>query len=289
MQKAEIIIYTEKVNNTDYKIEVRVEDDTVWLTQMQMAELFEATKQNVSLHIKNVFKEGELDQTSTVKEYLTVQSEGVRKIKRKVLYYNLDVIISVGYRVKSLRGTKFRMWANKVLKEYLLNGHVVNYRLNSVEEEVNQIKGRMNDIEFLVQTNLPPNDGVFYDGQIFDAWEFVSGLIREAKKSIILIDNYVDDSVLSLLAKRNPGVKANIFTSNINKQIQIDIDKHNQQYPQIDLKHFSKSHDRFLIVDEEIVYHIGASLKDLGKKWFAFSRIKLDAAEMIRKLKTETE
>ena len=158
-----------------------------------------------------------------------------------------------------------------------------------VEEEVNQIKGRMNDIEFLVQTNLPPNEGVFYDSQIFDAWEFVSGLIREAKKSIILIDNYVDDSVLSILAKRNPGVEATVFTSNINKQIQIDRDKHNQQYPQIDLKHFSKSHDRFLIVDEEIVYHIGASLKDLGKKWFAFSRIKLDAAEMIRKLKTETE
>ena len=129
--------------------------------------------QNVSLHIKNVFREGELNQSSTVKEYLTVQSEGVRKIKRKVLYYNLDVIISVGYRVKSLRGTKFRMWANKVLKEYLLNGHVVNYRLNRVEE-VNQIQGRMNDIEFLVQTNLPPNEGVFYDNQIFDAWEFVS-------------------------------------------------------------------------------------------------------------------
>ena len=225
MQKAEIIIYTEKVNNSDYKIEVRVEDDTVWLNQMQMAELFEATKQNVSLHIKNVFREGELDQSSTVKEYLTVQSEGVRKIKRKVLYYNLDVIISVGYRVKSLRGTKFRMWANKVLKEYLLNGHVVNYRLNRVEEKVNQIKDRMNDIEFLVQTNLPPNEGVFYDSQIFDAWEFVSGLIREAKKSIILIDNYVDDSVLSILAKRNPGVEATVFTSNINKQLQIDLDK----------------------------------------------------------------
>lgn len=225
MQKAEIIIYTEKVNNSDYKIEVRVEDDTVWLNQMQMAELFEATKQNVSLHIKNVFREGELDQSSTVKEYLTVQSEGIRKIKRKVLYYNLDVIISVGYRVKSLRGTKFRMWANKILKEYLLNGHVVNYRLKRVEEEVNQIKGRMNDIEFLVQTNLPPNEGVFYDSQIFDAWEFVSGLIREAKKSIILIDNYVDDSVLSILAKRNPGVEATVFTSNINKQLQIDLDK----------------------------------------------------------------
>ena len=225
MQKAEIIIYTEKVNNSDYKIEVRVEDDTVWLNQMQMAELFEATKQNVSLHIKNVFREGELDQSSTVKEYLTVQSEGVRKIKRKVLYYNLDVIISVGYRVKSLRGTKFRMWANKVLKEYLLNGHVVNYRLNRVEEKVNQIKDRMNDIEFLVQTNLPPNEGVFYDSQIFDAWEFVSGLIREAKKSIILIDNYVDDSVLSILAKRNLGVEATVFTSNINKQLQIDLDK----------------------------------------------------------------
>lgn len=190
MGKAEITLYKD-AQNTNFQIEVRVEDETVWLTQMQMAELFEATKQNISLHISNVFKEGELDKKSTVKEYLTVKSEGGRQVRRKVSYYNLDVIISVGYRVKSQKGTQFRIWANKILKEYLLNGHVVNHRLNRVEDEVNQIKGRINEIEFMVQTNLPPNEGIFFDGQIFDAWQFVSQLIKGAKEAIVLIDNYV--------------------------------------------------------------------------------------------------
>jgi hypothetical protein len=284
MNKAELIIYKGEVVQSEFQIEVRVEDETVWLNQIQMAELFEASKQNISLHIRNVYREGELEEKSTVKEYLTVQIEGGRQVRRKVLYYNLDVIISVGYRVKSLRGTQFRIWANKILKEYLLKGHVVNQRLSKVEDEVHQIKGRVNDIEFKVQTSLPPNEGVFFDGQIFDAWEFVSGLIRNAKQSIVLIDNYVDESVLMLLSKRNPNVKVVIYTGNITKQLETDLKKHNQQYPRLELKYFSKSHDRFLIIDNKVIYHIGASLKDLGKKWFAFSKINLDAEELLRKL-----
>jgi hypothetical protein len=280
LEKAEILIYRD-TQNTDFQIEVRVEDDTVWLTQIQMAELFRTTRNNITLHIGNVFKEGELEQVSVCKDSLLTALDG-KKYKTK--FYNLDVIISVGYRVKSQRGTQFRIWANKVLKDYLLKGHVVNHRLNKVEEEVQQIKGRMNEIEFMVQSNLPQNEGIFYDGQIFDAWQFVSGLIKEANQSIILIDNYIDESVLILLSKRNPVVKATIFTGKISKQLETDLKKHNQQYPLIELKHFSKSHDRFLIIDNKDIYHIGASLKDLGKKWFAFSKINLDAAELVKKL-----
>ena len=281
MDKAEIIIYKEEASQSHFQIEVRVEDETVWLTQAQMVNLFDATKQNISLHINNIFKEGELQPDSVVKEYLTTASDG-KKYKTK--FYNLDVIISVGYRVKSLRGTQFRIWANKILKEYLLKGHVVNHRLSRIEEEVQHIQGRINEIEFKVQTNLPPNEGIFFDGQIFDAWQFVSQLIKDAAETIVLIDNYVDETVLLLLAKRNPEVKATIFTGKISKQLETDLKKHNQQYPLIELKHFSKSHDRFLIIDQKDVYHIGASLKDLGKKWFAFSKINFNPLDIISRL-----
>jgi len=284
MEKAEIVIYKDEANLSDFQIEVRLEDDTVWLTQAQMAELFDATKQNVSLHIKNTFNEGELTQNATVKEYLTVQNEGNRSVKRKVLYYNLDVIISVGYRVKSLRGTQFRIWATRVLRESLLKGHMLNYRLEKIENEVVKINDKVNGIQFQVNTHLPPTEGIFFEGQIFDAWLFVSKLIKEATETIVLIDNYVDESVLMLLSKRNPVVKATIYTGKISKQLEIDLKKHNQQYPAIELKHFTKSHDRFLIIDQEDVYHIGASLKDLGKKWFAFSKINLNPLELTNKL-----
>ena len=280
MDKAEIVIYKAD-QNTDFHIDVRVEDETVWLNQAQMVTLFAATKQNISLHINNIFKEEELQPNSVVKEYLTTASDG-KKYKTK--YYNLDVIISVGYRVKSQRGTQFRIWANKILKEFLLKGHVVNHRLTRVEEEVNHIKGRVNELEFKIQTNLPPNEGIFFDGQTFDAWQFVSKLIKDASHSIILIDNYIDETVLHLLAKRNPGVKATIFTGNITRQFQTDLNKYNQQYPQVELKHFTKSHDRFLIIDNNDLYHIGASLKDLGKRWFAFSKINLNPGDIINKL-----
>lgn len=280
MEKSEIVIYKES-DSPDFQIEVRVEDETVWLTQSQMAELFDATKQNISLHVNNVFKEGELEPGSTVKEYLTVQLEGKREVKRKVLYYSLDVIISIGYRVKSRRGTQFRIWANKVLKDYLLKGYALNYHIERIEQKLHDHDQKF---ELILNTRLKPNEGIFYDGQIFDAWHFVSGLIKEAKKSIVLIDNYVDESVLLLMAKRKAGVSAGIFTGTITKQLEADILKHNAQYPPIQVKSFTRSHDRFLIIDEETVYHIGASLKDLGKKWFAFSKINLNPDDIINKL-----
>jgi hypothetical protein len=282
MDQGEIVIY-KAFDISEFQIEVRVDEETVWLTQLQMAELFEATKQNISLHVNNVFKERELDPRSTVKEYLTVQKEGIRSVKRKVLYYNLDVIISIGYRVKSQRGTQFRIWANKVLKDYLLKGYVLNHRIDKIE---NKLLEHDQKFELLINTHLPPKEGIFFDGQIFDAWQFASGLIREAKISIVLIDNYIDETVLQLFAKRHEAVKATIYSAGITKQIETDLAKYNQQYPPIELKHFSKSHDRFLIIDNTMVYHIGASLKDLGKKWFAFSKIELDASEMLNKVKS---
>jgi hypothetical protein len=284
MEQGEIVIYKTTGEN-NFQLEVRVENETVWLTQAQMVELFNSTKQNISLHINNIFKEGELEPNSTVKEYLTVQQEGKRKVKRKIALYNLDVIISVGYRVKSQRGTQFRIWANKVLKDYLLKGYAINQRVDKIEKKLIEHDQKF---ELLINTNLPPNEGIFYDGQIFDAYTFVSELIKTAKASIVLIDNYVDETVLTLLSKRNPDADATIYTSNITKPFKLDIKRYNAQYPKIEVKQFTKAHDRFLIIDNETVYHIGASLKDLGKKWVAFSKIKLDANEMMKKIETFT-
>jgi hypothetical protein len=214
---------------------------------------------------------------------LTTASDGKRY---KTKFYSLDVIISVGYRVKSLRGTQFRIWANIVLKEYLMKGHVVNHRLMMVEQEVTQIKGRMDTVEFKIQTNLPPTEGIFFDGQIFDAYTFVSDLVKSASNSIMLIDNYIDDSVLLMLSKRKANVTATIYTQKINNQLKLDLEKHNQQYPPIEIFAFKKSHDRFLIIDNQKVYHIGASLKDLGKKWFAFSLININPEDILIRIKT---
>jgi len=281
MEKDEIIIFSYS-NQPQLKIEVRIEDETVWLTQAKIAELFGVKRPAITKHLKNIFMSGELDEDSTCSILEHMGADGNQTYKTK--YYNLDVILSVGYRVNSINATQFRIWANKILKEYLLKGHVVNHRLGRIEEEVYQIKGRMNEIEFKVQTNLPPNEGIFFEGQIFDAWQFVSQLIKEAANSIILIDNYIDESVLMLLSKRSHGANATIFTGNISKQLDTDLKKHNQQYRPIEIKLFNKAHDRFLIIDQTTVYHIGASLKDLGKKWFAFSKINLDAAELVKKL-----
>ncbi len=277
--KDEIIIYQKDELST--RLEVRIEEETVWLTQAQMADLFQTTRNNITLHISNIFKEYELDEFSVGKESLQTASDG-KKYKTK--FYNLDVIISVGYRVKSQRGTQFRIWASKVLKEYLLKGYAVNNRIDRLENDVYNIKNKIGEIDFQIKTNLPPNEGIFFEGQVFDAYLFVSELTKSAKESVILIDNYVDESVLSLLSKREKGVTATIYTSNLTKQLQLDIKKHNAQYPAIEIKIFTKSHDRFLIIDQQTVYHIGASLKDLGKKWFAFSKIGLDASDMLKRL-----
>jgi len=258
-----------------------MEDETVWLTQMQMAGLFQTSRNNITLHIANIFKEGELEEISVGKNSLLTASDG-KKYKTKL--YNLDVIISVGYRVKSKTGTHFRIWANKIVKDYLLKGYAINNRIELLEHKVSSLEIKYNEFDLIINTNLPPNEGIFYDRQIFDAYEFVLKIIKSAKKSVILVDNYIDESVLMLLSKRNNQVKATVYTDKIDKQLQLDIEKHNKQYPIITIKLFKKSHDRFLIIDQNTVYHIGASLKDLGKKWFAFSKMKINALEIINKL-----
>lgn len=283
-QTGEIILYQPDEN---VQLEVRLEEETVWLTQQQMTLLFETTKQNVSLHINNIFKEEELSPISTVKEYLTVHQEGNRTIKRNQKYYNLDVIISVGYRVKSRRGTQFRIWANKVLKDYLLKGYAINQRLLKIENQLENQQALLAEhsekIDFFVRTSLPPVEGIFFEGQVFDAHVFVSDLTRSAKNNIVLIDNYIDDTVLKLLDKRAQKVKATVYTKQISPALQNDINLHNAQYEPIDVIEFANSHDRFLMIDET-VYHIGASLKDLGKKWFAFSKMEINSLTLLSKM-----
>ena len=273
--EGEIILYQ---SDDSTQLEVRIENETVWLSLNQMSDLFGRDKSVISRHIKNVFFEGELESSSVVAKNATTAIDG--KIYQ-IEFYNLDVIISVGYRVKSKRGTQFRIWANSILKEYLMKGYVLNSRIDRIEKKIFEHDQKF---DLLIKTSLPPNEGIFYDGQIFDAWKFAADLVKSAHKSIVLIDNYIDDSVLHLLAKRNKGVEVKIFTSKISPELKKDIEKFNAQYEPVEVKIFSKSHDRFLIIDNETVYHIGASLKDLAKKWFAFSKIELNATEMINKL-----
>ncbi|MGF7141288.1 virulence RhuM family protein [Roseimarinus sediminis] len=279
MHQGEIVIYRASDTN-EFQLEVRVEDETVWLNRQQIALLFDRDIKTIGKHITNSLKE-ELKSISVVAKFATTANDG--KIYQ-VEYFNLDMIISVGYRVKSERGVQFRIWANKILKDYLLKGHAINQRFEKIEGDVWYLKTKVDAIDFQIHTNLPPNEGIFYDGQIFDAHQFISKLLKSAKKSIVLIDNYIDDSTLTLISKRAKGVEAIIYTSNISKQIKLDLERHNAQYAKIELKQFNKAHDRFLIIDNKTVYHIGASLKDLGKKWFAFSKINLNAQEMLNKL-----
>ncbi|MBP5480901.1 MAG: virulence RhuM family protein [Paludibacteraceae bacterium] len=275
--KNEIILYQP---DETVKLEVRMEDDTVWLTQQQMADLFETTPQNITTHIRNLYNEGELDINPTCKDSLQVRMEGNRKIKRVQKYYNLDVIISVGYRVKSLRGTQFRQWANRVLKEYLLKGYSANHRIERLEHRMTEAEDK---IDFFVRTALPPVEGIFYDGNMLEPFAFVNKLIRSARERIVLIDNYVDETVLLRLAEREENVRAKIYTQRTSPSFNVALAQHNNQYAPIDLSIFTQSHDRFLIIDQE-VYHIGASIKDLGKKWFAFCKMKLQADEIMERL-----
>ena len=278
MEKGEIILYQP---NETIRLEVRLEEESVWLTQLQMAELFQTTKQNISLHINKIFKEGELNPLSVVKDCLTTAADG-KNYRTK--YFNLDVIISVGYRVKSLRGTQFRQWANQVLKDYLLKGYSINHRLQALERTV---ADHSQKIDFFVRTALPPIEGVFYNGQIFDAYKFATDLIKSAKHSLVLIDNYVDETTLLMLSKRESGVSATIYTSKISRQFQLDMERHNAQYPPVQVHTYKDSHDRFLLIDDKDVYHIGASLKDLGKKMFAFSKMNESASFFLKLLDGE--
>lgn len=279
----EIILYQP---DETLKLDVRVEDETVWLTQAQMTELFQTTRNNITLHIRNIFKEGELCENSVCKESLLTAADGKRY---KTKFYSLDVIISVGYRVKSIRGTQFRQWANKVLKEYLLRGYSVNERLlymeSRMDRKFSEYDHRFDEltdkVDFFVRSSIPPKEGVFYNGQIFDAYALVADLFRRAENRIVIIDNYIDDTVLVQLSKRKPGVTVDIYDGLISRQLKLDVEKHNAQFPGVTLHKFDKAHDRFVIIDEE-VYHIGASLKDLGKKLFAFSKMEvLTGSELI--------
>ena len=284
-QTGEIVLYQP---DETIRLEVRMDDETVWLTQAQMAELFGKTPQNVTMHIRNAYEEGEIDKELTCKEYLQVRVEGNRRVKRLQKFYNLDVIISVGYRVKSQQGTDFRKWALQIIKEHLLQGYTVNKNIHEVHQQLYSQDRRIAKLEervdFFVQTSLPPQQGIFFDGQVFDAYRFASDLIRKADRRIVLIDNYVDDTVLSLLDKRKEGVSATIYTKSITDQFQLDIKRHNEQYAPIEVRCFNKAHDRFLLIDDD-VYHIGASIKDLGKKWFAFALMKdIIADDFIRRM-----
>ena len=283
----EIVLYQP---NEQMSLEVKLENETVWLTQQQIADLFGVKRPAVTKHLGNIFREGELDITSVSSILEHTAADG--KIY-STQFYNLDAILSVGYRVNSKNATLFRRWANQVLKEYMLRGYAVNQRIVYVEEYFDKrlraheqrIENVEQKIDFFVRTSLPPHQGIFYDGQIFDAYTFINDRIREATTRIILIDNYIDDSVLTILSKRADKVAATIYTKKPSAQLQLDIQKHNAQYPPISVVEFDRSHDRFLCIDET-VYHLGASIKDLGKKWFAFNRMEMPTTELLQKIQT---
>ena len=282
--KGEIVVYQP---DEITRLEVRLKDETFWLNRQQIAQLFGRDVKTIGKHINNALKE-ELSDVPTVANFAIVQEEGARWVTRYVEHYNLDMIISIGYRVKSPKGILFRRWANTVLKEYLMKGAVINQRSASLESRMedkfaqydHKLYEHSKKIDFFIQSSLPPKQGIFFDGQIYDAYTFVADLVRKAARRIVLIDNYIDDTVLTMLSKRADGVEATIYTGNISKQLQLDIDKHNAQYPPITIRTFSRAHDRFLIIDDA-VYLIGASIKDLGKKWFGFTMMENTDAEKL--------
>lgn len=283
MEQGEIILYQP---DEIIKLEVHLKNETVWLSIEEMSQLFGRDISVIGKHIRNIFKEEELVKDSVWAKFAYTAADGKTY---QVDYYNLDVIISVGYRVKSKQGTRFRQWANQVLKEYILKGHAINsYPHRRIEEKLSEHDRRIRDladkVEFFVRTSLLPVEGVFFNGQIFDAYKFAIDLIKSAQQSIVLIDNYVDETVLLMLSKRKTDVTATIYTQRIMPQMQLDLEKHNSQYPPVEVKTYRDCHDRFLLIDSQEVYHIGASMKDLGKKMFAFSRLSIPATVIMNLL-----
>jgi len=277
-----IVVY----NSGELELKVSVENETVWATIKEIALIFDIDRSVVSRHIKNIFKDGELDEKVVCANFAHTTQHGALSNKtqtRELKYYNLDIILAVGYRTNSTKAIKFRQWATKVLKEYIFNGYAINrekitqQRLLNLEKDVEFLKSKVKD------DILEYKQGIFYDGQTFDAYEFIAGLIKSAKQEIKLIDNYVDESVLTLFGK-NQNVKVTIYTKTISKQLKLDLEKYNSQYNKIEIKKFNNSHDRFLIIDEKEIYHIGASLKDLGKKWFAFSKMDRKSLSILERL-----
>ena len=283
-QKSEIVLYQPEGS---ISLEVRLENETVWLTQQQISELFGTGRQAITKHLKNIFASNELDENSVCSIFELTAADG-KNYKTKV--YNLDAILSVGYRVNSKNATLFRRWANSVLKDYMLKGYSLNHRFERLEDKIDtrfqrydsEIQRLSNQVDFFVRHSLPPIEGIFFAGQIFDAYKFVCDLVKSARKSIVLFDNYIDESVLTLFGKRGKSVSVVIYTDKITPQLELDIKRFNAQYSPVKVKLYTKAHDRFLIIDGEI-YHIGASLKDLGKKLFAFSKISAIPPEIIYK------
>jgi hypothetical protein len=287
--KGEIVMY--QLNDV-VELDVRLEDETVWLTQQQMSELFSVKENTVTYHIKEIYKTEELEKEGTARKIRVVRKEGNRNVRRTIDYYNLDMIISVGYKVNSKRGVKFRQWATQVLKDHLLKGYSVNKSLQEVKTQLGTQDKRISlledKVDFFVRSSLPPVEGVFYDGQIFDAYVQIAHLIKQAKHSIVLVDNYIDETTLTMLSKRDVNVSATIYTSqqaqNL-RQLQLDIQRHNQQYPPIAVNYCLRNHDRFLIIDD-VVYLFGASLKDAGKKLFAYIKMQeTPASELLNNIR----
>lgn len=281
--KNEIIIY--HPDNLTERIEVKMEDETVWLSLSQIATLFNRDKSVISKHLKNIFNEEELIKISVVAFFATTASDGKTY---QVEHYNLDAIISVGYRVNSKRGTQFRQWATQRLKEYLLKGYSINNRINRLEDHLVDLTKKVDQIDLQISTKLIPTQGVYMDGQVFDAYELTSRIIRTAKKRIVLIDNYIDEQTFTQLSKKQPDVRVSILTktaitgeNNSSKQVALDLKKANEQYGNFEVKTLTKSHDRFLIIDDTEVYHLGASLKDLGKRLFAFTKLHAETANSL--------
>lgn len=277
-------------NDGELELKVSVNSETIWLTQKQISELFMVTVPNINMHIKAIYKDEELIKKRTIQNFLIVQKEGNREVERNIEHYNLDMIISIGYRVNSVKATKFRQWATSILKKYIQNGYVINgekitnERFVNLENDVNSLKNQINEVKSKIKENkLETSQGIFYDGQIFDSYSFINDLLKLAKSEVILIDNYIDDTVFTLFSKY-PNINFIIFTNNISKQLKLDFEKYQKQYKNITLKTFKNSHDRFLILDKKEIYHLGASLKDLGKKWFAFSKMNLKINEIINRL-----
>jgi hypothetical protein len=288
--KNEIVIYQTDSSAERIDVQIDAERETIWLSQKQMGVLFGKDTDTIGLHLKNIFHEQEINEALTTEFFSVIQKEGKRNVKRNIKYYNLDAILSVGYRVNSKRGTQFRQWATQRLKDYLLKGYAINNRIARLENKLEGLTNKVEEMDIQINTKALPTQGVFFDGQIFDAYELTSRIIRSAQDSIILIDNYLDESTFSLLAKKREHVLVTILTKTplneehkASKQLALDLRKANEQYGNFTVKSFTKSHDRFLVIDQNEVYHLGASLKDLGKKWFAFTKLnKQSVDEMLR-------
>ncbi|MDD3476525.1 MAG: RhuM family protein [Sulfurimonas sp.] len=289
LHDTDMVIY----NDGELEVNVSVNVESVWLTQKQLGELFQVEVHTINYHIKNIFKQKELDKNPTIRKIRVVQKEGKREVQRDVEHYNLDMIISIGYRVNSVTATKFRQWATTVLKNYIQNGYAINgdkitnERFVSLESEVVVLKSEMLEMKALLKDDsVKPKEGIFFDGQIYDAYVFINDLLKSAKSEVLLIDNYIDETVFTLFSKY-PNLKIKIYTQTITKQLSHDYKKYSQQYANIGLQEFKKAHDRFMIIDNAEVYHIGASLKDLGKKWFAFSKFEMETLNILSRLSNE--